>query len=174
MKYFTLSFTVEKCDYDAYYRDFGKGLLFDQLRRSAVTLIFLAVIAVINFTAQAPSLYVTFAAVLFIMLFTPISYSRKIALSLIQSRNSRKVNRYEFYADHIEIHVDEDEGSRARVEKHLKMSGFTSVAESKSNFYFSYMNEKMLIIPKRVLDNEKYGMIKNLIDNYFSNVYMSV
>ena len=36
------------------------------------------------------------------------------------------------------------------------------------------MNEKMLIIPKRVLDNEKYAMIKNLIENYFSDVYMTV
>ena len=54
------------------------------------------------------------------------------------------------------------------------MNGFVSVAESKTNFYFSYMNERILIIPKRVLDGEKYGMIKNLIDNYFSNVYTTV
>lgn len=174
MKYFTLNFTVNKEDYDAYYKDFGKGLLVNQLKRSVATLVFIIIMVMLNMTTQTASLFVTLAFILIVSVIMPIVYSKKLSLSLIKSRNSRKENRYDFYADHIEVHVDSDETSKASVEKHLMMKGFTSVAESKTNFYFSYMNEKMLIIPKRVLDEEKYGMIKNLIDNYFSNVYMTV
>lgn len=174
MKFFSLNFTVNKSDYDAYYKDFGKGLLFNQLKRSLVTLVFMIVMLVIYRDTQAEILAVTVAFIAIIYIIMPVVYSKKLAVSLIQSRNSKKENIYDFYADHIEIHVPANETSKASTEKHLKMNGFVSVAESKTNFYFSYMNERMLIIPKRVLDEEKYGMIKNLIDNYFSNVYMSI
>lgn len=174
MKYFSLNFTVNKSDYDAYYKDFGKGLLFNQLKRSALTLIFIFLLTAMSVTSQSADLIVTVAFIAIVSVFMPIVYSKKLAVFMLQSRNSRRENRYDFYADHIEIHVDADENSKSSIEKHLKMNGFTSVAESKTNFYFSYMNERMLIIPKRVLNEEKYVMIKNLIDNYFSNVYMSI
>lgn len=174
MKYFSLSFTLDKSDYDAYYRDFGKGLVFNQLKRSAVTLIFMAVMVMMYMTSQTAGLISTVVFIAIVYVFMPVIYSKKLSVSLLQSRSNKKINRYDFYADHIEIHVPSENSSKASVEKHLKMNGFVSVAESKNNFYFSYMNEKMLVIPKRVLDKEKYGMIKNLIANYFSDVYISV
>ena len=174
MKYFSLSFTLNKGDYNAYYKDFGKGLAFNQLKRSVITLVFLAVMVAMYATQQTAGLICVVLFVAVVSVFMPIVYSKKLAVSLLGSRNSKRDNRYDFYADHIEIHVDADQLSRASTERHLKMNGFVSVAESKTNFYFSYMNERVLIIPKRVLDAEKYGMIKNLIENYFSNVYMSI
>lgn len=174
MKYFSLGFTLEKSDYDFYYKDFGKALLLNQVKRSSFTIIFVIVMFVMLMTTEMSEQIVTLIFILFVSVLAPLFYSRKLSLSLIDSRNSKKENRYDFYADHIEIHISADEKSKGTAEKHLKMNGFTTVAESKANFYFSYMNEKMLIIPKRVLDEEKYGMIKNLIDNYFSNVYMTL
>ncbi len=174
MKYFSLSFNLNKGDYDAYYKDFSKGLILNQLKRSAITLVFMAVMVAMYMTTQTAGLIATVAFIAIVSVFMPIVYSKKLAVSLLQSRSNRKENRYDFYADHIEIHIEADQLSKASTEKHLKMNGFVSVAESKSGFYFSYMNEKVLIIPKRVLDEEKYGMIKNLIENYFSNVYMSI
>lgn len=173
MKYFSLSFTVKKEDYNAYYKDFGKAFIFNQLKRSAITLILMAVLVAMYMTTQTAGLISTVVFITAVNVFMPIVYSKKLAVSLVNSRNNRKENRYDFYADHIEIHIN-DENGRTSTEKHLKMNGFVSVAESKSGFYFSYMNERVLIIPKRVLDNEKYGMIKNLIENYFSNVYIAV
>ena len=174
MKYFSLNFTMNKGDYDAYYKDFSKGLVFNQLKRSALTLVLMAVMAAMYVTSQSAGLIATVFFVALITVFMPLVYSKKLAVSLVNSKNNNKETRYDFYADHIEIHHIPDENSKASCEKHLKMNGFVSVAESKKNFYFSYMNEKVFIIPKRALDNEKYAMIKNLIENYFSNVYMSI
>ena len=103
----------------------------------------------------------------------PLVYSKRISIDSLLSKYSQNENRYDFYADHIEIHYSDREG-RMTIEKHLEMRGFTAVAESSSNFYFSYKNDRMLIIPKRILDEEKYGMIKNLIKNYFSDIYMAI
>ena len=174
MKYFSLAFNLQKIDYDFYYKDFRKALILNQLKRSLFTLIFVFVMFMLLITSELSTLMVTLIFILIVTVFIPLVYSRKLSLSLIESRNSKKENRYDFYADHIEIHISADETSKSTAEKHLKMNGFTTVAESRTNFYFSYMNEKMLIIPKRVLDEEKYGMIKNLIDNYFSSVYMKL
>ncbi len=174
MKYFSLSFNLKKEDYDAYYKDFGKGLLLNQLKRSLITLVFMAILTVLYMSVETPGLMVTVVFIAAVTVIMPLSYSKKMAVSLLSARSNKKINRYDFFADHIEIHIDADESSKASTEKHLKMNGFVSVAESEKCFYFSYMNERVLIIPKRVLDGEKYGMIKNLIDNYFSNVYMII
>ena len=174
MKYFSLGFNLESEDYRAYYKDFGKGFLLQQLKRSAITLIFMVVLVVMYLSVQTAGLIATVVFIAGVTVLMPLHYSKKLAFSLLQARSNSKTNRYDFYADHIEIHIDADEISKASTEKHLKMKGFTSVAEGKTNFYFFYMNERVLIIPKRVLDKEKYDMIKNLIDNYFSSVYIMV
>lgn len=174
MKYFSLSFNLKKEDYDAYYKDFGKGLLLNQLKRSLITIVFMVIMVVLYMSVQTPGLITTVIFIAAVTVIMPLFYSKKMAVSLLNSRGNKKINRYDFFADHIEIHIDADEISKASTEKHLKMNGFVSVAESKTSFYFSYMNERVLIIPKRVLDSEKYSMIKNLIDNYFSNVYMII
>lgn len=174
MKYFSLEFNLKKQDYDAYYREFGKGLFVNQVKRSAITLVLMAVMAGIYFSMETAGFLATVLFVGALVVVMPLAYAKKLSTSLLQAKSNMKANRYDFFADHIEIHIDPDENSKASTEKHLKMNGFVSVAESKTNFYFSYMNERILIIPKRVLDNEKYGMIKNLIDNYFSGVYITV
>lgn len=174
MKYFSLSFKTEKTDYDCYYRDFGKALVINMLRKSVITAVFSLVLIAMLITGETVSYIVTVVFIFIINVFMPLVYSKKISTSLLDSRSSKRVNRYDFYADHIEIHSEADEKSGTSSERHHKMNGFTAVSESSTNFYFSYMNERMLIIPKRVLDNEKYGMIKNLINNYFSDVYMTV
>lgn len=174
MKYFSLSFKTEKEDYELYYRDFGKGLIMNQLRKSVISAIFTLVMIVLLITNKTVSYIVPVTFVFIITCFMPLVFSKKISMNFLNTRNSKKENRYDFYADHIEIHTIDDGKSKESIEKHLKMNGFVSVAESGTNFYFFYMNEKMLLIPKRILDAEKYGMIKNLIDNYFSDVYMTV
>ncbi len=174
MKYFSLSFKPDKIDYDFYYKDFRKGLLLNQLKKSLFSIIF--IISLFVFTSSGENVTMVFPVVFIILasVFMPLLYSKKMSFFLLNSRQLKKENVYDFYSDHIEIRIGADESSTSTIEKHLKMSGFTAVTESKTNFYFSYMNEKMMIIPKRVLNEETYGMIRNLIDNYFSNVYMTI
>ena len=174
MRYFSLSFNLIKEDYDAYYREFRKVNLLNQLKRSFIVLAFMAVLAAMYFSLENADIILTVIVIGAVTVIMPLVNSKRLSTSLLQSRNNKKPNRYDFFADHIEIHVDADQKSKASTEKHLKMNGFVSVAESKTSFYFSYMNERILIIPKRVLDEEKCGMIKNLIDNYFSSVYISI
>ena len=174
MKYFSLQFTVEKSDYDAYYKDFGKQFLLSQLKRSLVTFFFLGMILILSATSLNAGLVVTVISVAAMTVLMPLVFSKKLSFYLIKSKNLSRLNCYDFYADHIVFHVEKDENTERSLERHLKMNGFTYVAESKTNFYFAYMNERILIIPKRVLDEEKYKMIKNLIDNYFSNIYKKV
>lgn len=174
MKYFSLSFRTEKTDYENYYKDFGKAMLLNQIKKSLLPMIFMIVMFFFLASSDTVNYYIPFAVILIISLFMPLFYAKKMSYFLLSARQMKRENVYDFYADHIEIRVPADEISRSTTEKHFKMKGFTAVTESRTNFYFSYMNQKTMIIPKRVLDEEKYTMIKNLIDNYFSNVYMSI
>ncbi len=174
MKYFSLSFRLQKEDYSAYYKDFRKGHILNELRRSLFIAIFSVFILVTFVNSETLSYIIPVLSVFAVSVILPIYFSRKISTLFYKSKQGSKEARYDFYADHIEIHICADESCRQTSEKHLKMRGFTQIVESSKNFYFSYMNEKMLIIPKRALNEEAYTMIKNLIDNYFSNVYMSI
>jgi len=174
MKYFSLSFRLQKEDYAAYYKDFRKAQIVNLIKKSVFMAIFSMIILFTFVTADTLSYVIPVVSVFLVSVLFPYFYSKKISTSFYKSKQGRKEAIYDFYGDHIEIHINADENCRQTTEKHLKMNGFVSVAESEKCFYFSYMNARVLIIPKRVLDGEKYGMIKNLIDNYFSNVYMAV
>lgn len=173
MKYFSLSYKAEKSDYQNYYRDFRKANLINQFKRTAFSLIFAVMITVCFLTSELIGFIVPLVFILLVSFFMPLVYSKRISIDSLFSKCSQKENRYDFYADHIEIHYS-DEEIKMTAEKHLEMRGFTAVAESNSNFYFSYKNDRMLIIPKRVLNEETYAMIKNLIKNYFSDIYMTI
>ncbi len=174
MKYFSLSFRLQKEDYSAYYKDFRKGHILNELKRSVFMAIFSVFVLVSVVTAETPSYIIPVISVFAVSVFLPIYFSRKVSTSFYNSKQGSKEARYDFFADHIEIHIGSTESCRQTSEKHLKMRGFTQIIESRSNFYFSYMNEKMLIIPKRILNEETYSMIKNMIENYFSKVYLSI
>lgn len=174
MKYFSVSFRTEKSDLACYYKDFGKAQLVNLFKKSAVMGIFALIIMFVLLNSDTVSLIIPLATIFVISAVMPYVFSKEISYSLYSSKQASRINRYDFYADHIEIYSDADQFSASSCEKHLKMNGFTSVAEGSTNFYFSYMNEKMLIIPKRVLNEEQYGMIKNLIENYFSSVYTRI
>lgn len=174
MKYFSLNFKIEKEDHKSYYRDFRKASIATALRGS----IFMAILSVfILFTSISNNMIAVVVPVVMFFLITliyPLIYGKKISASLFESKLSGRNNIYDFYADHIEVHSLPDERSKSYSVRHLKMNGIVGVRESSTNFYFFYMNEKVLIIPKRVLDEEKYQMLKNMIENYFSNVYMTI
>ncbi len=174
MKYFSLSFKTEKSDYAEFYRDFLKSNSLVYFKRTAFLMFITVLFALFFVTRDSLVLLIPLFLIPLVDVIMSLVYSRKISMSLYQSAQNRKVGVYDFYADHIEIHFQADELSKGTMQKHLKMSGFTAVKESESNFYFSYMNEKILIIPKRSLDEEKYTMVKNLIENYFSDVYVKI
>lgn len=174
MKYFSLSFRPEKRDYNDYYKDFGKLFLINQLKRSIASFVLFGVLCFMLSSSGSGIYVLPFFFIFVATSFMPLIYSRKLSVFFLQSKQMQRESRYDFYADHIEIHIEPDATSQQKSEKHFKLSGFTAVTESRTNFYFSYMNEKMMIIPKRVLTQENYEMIENLIQNYFSGVYNKV
>ncbi len=175
MKYFSFDYRLFKEDYKNYYKDFRKINFMIILRKALIPALFLVFISFFILNSKSDKMiYVTFFAFLIISAFFPHYYSKKISMSLVNSKHGQKEVRLDFYGDHIEIHVPEADGCRCTSQRHLKLNGFTMVAESESSFYFSYMNEKMLIIPKRAINEEIYQKLKNLINNYFGNIYMTV
>lgn len=174
MKYFSLSFKTEKSDYAEFYRDFLKSNSPAYFKRTAFLMLITVLFSLFFVTRDSLVLLIPLFLLPFVDIIMSLVYSWKISMSLYRSAQNRRVAAYDFYADHVEIHYQADELSKGTMQKYMKMSGFTAVKESESNFYFVYMNEKILIVPKRSLDEEKYTMIKNLIENYFSDVYVKM
>ena len=80
----------------------------------------------------------------------------------------------DFYDNHIVISYEGNENVKSHSEKHYGFKMIQNILESNENIYFAFNDNSLLIIPKAVLDNERYTMIGNLIENYFSNVYMTI
>ena len=80
----------------------------------------------------------------------------------------------DFYGDHLVINYVPNEAVKSYSEKHYGFDVVLNVLESTENIYFAFKDNSLLIIPKAVLDNEKYTMISNLIENLFKNKYQKL
>ena len=86
MKFFSLNFTVNKSDYDAYYKDFGKGLVLNQFKRSAVTLLFMIVMLVLYRDTQIEILAVTVAFIGIMLLLSNILQNETNAFLYLEKK----------------------------------------------------------------------------------------
>ena len=77
----------------------------------------------------------------------------------------------DFYDNHIVVNYEPNEYVRSYSEKHYGFDVVQNILESTENIYFAFKDNSLLIIPKAVLDSEKYTMISNLIENLFKNKY---
>ena len=77
----------------------------------------------------------------------------------------------DFYNDHIIVSYEGNEQIKSHSEKHYGFHMVQNVLESNENVYFAFNDNSLLIIPKAVLDSERYTMISNLIENLFKNKY---
>ena len=77
----------------------------------------------------------------------------------------------DFYDDHFVVSYEGNENIRSHSEKHYGFQMLQNILESSENFYFAFNDNSLLIIPKVILDNERYTMIRNLIENLFKHKY---
>ena len=77
----------------------------------------------------------------------------------------------DFYDNHIVISYEPNEYVKSHSEKHYGFDVVQNILESRENFYFAFKDNSLLIIPKAVLDEERYTMISNLIENLFKYKY---
>ena len=77
----------------------------------------------------------------------------------------------DFYDDHFVVSYEGNENVKSHSEKHYGFQMIQNILESSENIYFAFNDNSLLIIPKVILDSEKYTMISNLIENLFKNKY---
>ena len=77
----------------------------------------------------------------------------------------------DFYDNHIVVGYEPNEYIRSHSEKHYGFDMVQNVLESSENIYFAFNDNSLLIIPKAILDSERYTMISNLIENLFKYKY---
>ena len=77
----------------------------------------------------------------------------------------------DFYDNHFVVSYEPNESVRSFSEKHYSFQMVQNILESRENFYFAFKDNSLLIIPKAILDEERYTMISNLIENLFKYKY---
>ena len=89
-------------------------------------------------------------------------------------KNSKLLKRMmtvDFYDNHIVVSYEPNEAIKSHSEKHYSFHMVQNILESRENIYIAFSDNSLLIIPKAVLDEERYTMISNLIENLFKYKY---
>lgn len=168
MKYFSLRMYLTKEDYESYEKKMRKAVLFGRMKQLALPFIFLTVIsAVYDIFYILISLFL-FAVALIIPEMVNRDFSNKCRT---QSKLIRRPMIVDFYSDRFEVRSEPDEFMKGSSERHYGFDTVRNVLESSDYFYFIFKTNNILIIPKRAISQEQFGMIKNLIDNLFADKY---
>lgn len=168
MKYFSISYTLTEKDYSDYEKIVFKGSIILSIKRMIIPLII--VVATCLFM---DSLFI-FSALTYFALSVIIPQMINREFSHKTRRNSKLLRRMmniDFYGDHLVINYEPNEMVKSYSEKHYGFQMVQNVLESNENVYFAFNDNSLLIIPKSILDNERYTMISNLIENIFKNKY---
>ncbi len=171
MKYFSLSYALTEKDYSDYEKIVFKGSVILSMKR--MLLPFILIVAACLFM---DSLFIISALVYFALsILIPQMVSREFSHKTRKnSKLLRRMMNVDFYGDHLVINYIPNEAVRSYSEKHYGFDVVQNILESTENIYFAFKDNSLLIIPKAVLDNEKYTMISNLIENLFKNKYQKL
>ncbi len=170
MKYFSVSFNLTNEDYSVYSKSSMKSAAVMRLKRGMIPIVIFACLGFVEKTALLflPLLIMT-------SLVVPYIIDREYIASLHKnSRLYKKAMTVDFYDNHFVVSTKADEFSKSSSEKHYGFDTVAAVTEAQGYFYFLFKTNNILIIPKRILDEEKYSMVKNLIDNLFSKIYRMI
>ncbi len=175
MKHFSLEYYLTPEDFKVYKKLLIKSLLSAKLRPmlfAFILVIGFSVITTVNSDYQAIAIY--------IMAFA-ISVTAYLTVSTGQTKEMeekslllKKKMYVDFYSDHFVVNTHPDGVSKSYSEKHYGFDKVITVVESEGYIYFTFSTNNILIIPKRALTGEQYGMIKNLIENLFADKYRRI
>ena len=168
MKYFSLSYMLSEKDYSDYEKIVLKGSLIISFKRMVIP--FCLIMAMCLFTDKL----LLIPAIIYFAISVIIPQAINREFSHKTRRNSNLLKRMmmvDFYDNHIVVSYVPNEIVRSHSEKHYGFDRVQNILESRENIYFAFNDNSLLIIPKSILDNERYTMISNLIENLFKNKY---
>lgn len=169
MKYFSLSYMLTEKDYSDYEKIVFKGMLIMSAKK--MILPFIIILGMLFFMDIVGALIVlAFWGVNLLIIPQVINreFSHKTRKS---SKLLKRMMTVDFYDDHFVVSYEGNENIRSHSEKHYGFQMLQNILESSENFYFAFNDNSLLIIPKAILDNERYTMIRNLIENLFKHKY---
>ena len=168
MKYFSLSYMLSEKDYSEYEKIVFKGSLIMSAKRMILPFIIVAAMCIFMDTLFIISALAYFALSIIIPQIVNREFSHKTRK---HSKLLKRMMTVDFYDNHIVVSYQPNEAVRSFSEKHYGFRMVQNILESRENIYFAFNDNSLLIIPKAILDEEKYIMISNLIENLFRNKY---
>ncbi|MBO5936091.1 MAG: hypothetical protein J6V06_02745 [Clostridia bacterium] len=168
MKYFSLSYMLSEKDYSDYEKIVFKGSIIMSAKRMLIPFVLVVAMCIFMDVLFLISALTYFALSIIIPQFINREFSHKTRKN---SKLLRRMMNIDFYDNHFVVSYEPNEYVRSHSEKHYGFDMVQNVLESAENIYFAFNDNSLLIIPKAILDSEKYNMISNLIANLFRNKY---
>lgn len=168
MKYFSLSYMLNEKDYSDYEKIIFKGSLIISIKKMVIPFILVVGMCLFMDVIFLISALTYFALSIIIPQIVNREFSHKTRKN---SKLLKRMMTIDFYDNHIVVNYEPNEYVRSYSEKHYGFDVVQNILESTENIYFAFKDNSLLIIPKAVLDSEKYTMISNLIENLFKNKY---
>ena len=168
MKYFSLSYMLNEKDYSDYEKIIFKGSLIISLKKMLIPFVLVVGMCLFMDVIFLISALTYFSLSVIIPQIVNREFSHKTRKN---SKLLKRMMTIDFYDNHIVVNYEPNEYVRSYSEKHYGFDVVQNILESTENIYFAFKDNSLLIIPKAVLDSEKYTMISNLIENLFKNKY---
>ena len=168
MKYFSLSYMLTEKDYSEYEKIVFKGSLIMSAKRMIIPLVL-----VVGACIFMDSLFIISALTYFALsIVIPQLINKEFSHKTRRKSNLlKRMMNIDFYDNHIVVKYEPNETIKSQSEKHYSFQMVQNILESRENVYFAFSDNSLLIIPKAVLDEERYTMISNLIENLFKYKY---
>ena len=168
MKYFSLSYMLTEKDYSDYEKIVFKGSIIMSAKRMLIPFVLVVAMCIFMDVLFLISALTYFALSIVIPQFINREFSHKTRKN---SKLLKRMMNIDFYDNHFVVSYEPNEYIRSHSEKHYGFDMVQNVLESTENIYFAFNDNSLLIIPKAILDSEKYNMISNLIANLFRHKY---
>ena len=171
MKYFSLSYMLSEKDYSDYEKIVFKGSIIMSAKKMLIPFAVIVCMCLFMDVLFLISAFVYFSLSIIIPQFISREFSHKTRK---HSKLLKRMMNIDFYDNHIVVKYEPNEYVRSYSEKHYGFDMVQNVLESTENIYFAFNDNSLLIIPKAILDNERYTMISNLIGNLFRHKYQKL
>lgn len=170
MKYFSLCYTPTADDFVSYAKKVEPAVFALRVKRLLIPFGLLAVAGLIfdfYFSVIALSFFVCAALI-------PAIINRDYIKLQKSSQFIMRPLCIDFYDNHI-VQIFLPGGRfKGRNEKHFGFREVATVIESEEYIWFLTRSASVINIPKRILSEEQYGMLRNLTDNLFADKYQKI
>lgn len=170
MKSMSVCYVPSEEDISCYSRLMQKGLLIAGIKRSFIPFAVMAVISMLLDLWVFLSLFCFYAAAVLIPV---IGMGENLKKDLETQRFYLPVT-VDFYEDHIVTIRHRAEDGRKVSERHYRFRDVIGILENDSHFFINTAPFNLIVIPKRAIGEEEDSMLRNFIENLFSDKYQKI